>query len=294
MVTERSETLHYIGYQFYLAIFVNLSGKMQNFFLSSITLRLVSLLFRNKNHKMSIKKHIPNFITLMNLFSGSLSILFFSQGNIELAAYMIFLSAIFDFLDGFAARALKAYSEIGVQLDSLADVVSFGVAPGFIIYHLILESHGRQEYMLFGLDIVPLIALLIPLVAALRLAKFNVDDRQTESFLGLPTPASGLLIASLPLMKMQLYEGQSLFYMVITNTYFYIGIAAVLSILMISELPLFGLKFKSSKIKGNEIRFLFLLASVIMLITLQFVAIPFIILLYLFLSLLVFLADLQT
>jgi len=254
----------------------------------------VSLLIRIKKHTMSIKKHIPNFITLMNLFSGSLSILFFSQGNVEMAAYMIFLAAVFDFLDGFAARALKAYSDIGAQLDSLADVVSFGVAPGFIIYHLILESHGKQELLIFGIDIIPLIALLIPLFAALRLAKFNVDERQTESFIGLPTPASGLLIASLPLMKMQLYDGQSLFYMVVTNTYFYIGIIAVLSVLMVSELPLFGLKFKSWKIKGNEIRYFFILASAIMLFTLHFTAIPFIILLYIFLSLLVFLADIQT
>ncbi len=243
---------------------------------------------------MSIKKHIPNFITLMNLFSGSLSILFFADGRIEMAAYMIFLAAVFDFLDGFAARALKAYSAIGAQLDSLADVVSFGVAPGFIIYHLIMESHGKQEFLIFGIDIIPMIALLIPLFAALRLAKFNVDERQTESFIGLPTPASGLLIASLPLMKMQLYEGQSLFYMVVTNTYFYIGIIVVLSVLMISELPLFGLKFKSWKVKGNEIRYFFILASLIMLLMLHFTAIPFIILLYLFLSLLVFLADIQT
>ncbi|MDO8898026.1 MAG: hypothetical protein Q7V19_10280, partial [Bacteroidales bacterium] len=153
---------------------------------------------------------------------------------------------------------------------------------------------GKQEFLIFGIDIIPMIALLIPLFAALRLAKFNVDERQTESFIGLPTPASGLLIASLPLMKMQLYEGQSLFYMVVTNTYFYIGIIVVLSVLMVSELPLFGLKFKTWKIKGNEIRYFFILASLIMLLTLHFTAIPFIILLYLFLSLLVFLADIQT
>ncbi|MDP3441982.1 MAG: CDP-diacylglycerol--serine O-phosphatidyltransferase, partial [Ignavibacteria bacterium] len=177
---------------------------------------------------MKFKNHIPNFITLLNLLSGCLSILFFSHGQIELASWMIFVAALFDFFDGFVARALKAYSAIGAQLDSLADVVSFGVAPSFLIYSLILNSHGRQEFMIYDIDLLPLTAFLIPLFAAFRLAKFNVDERQTTSFLGLPTPATGLLIASLPLIKEQLYESQSLSYMVITNTYFYIGITIIL------------------------------------------------------------------
>lgn len=242
---------------------------------------------------MKIKTYIPNFITLMNLFSGCLSILYFSQGNLKMAGIMIFLAAVFDFFDGFAARILKAYSKIGGELDSLADMVSFGVAPGFIIYKLILESHGRQAYLMFDIDILPYIAFIVPLFAALRLAKFNVDERQTTSFLGLPSPAAGLLIASLPMIKSQLYDGQSLFYMVITNTYFYIGTAIILSLLMVIELPLFAMKFKSFALKGNEIRYLFLLVSIILLVTLQFVAIPFIVLTYLFLSLVVFLTDIQ-
>jgi CDP-diacylglycerol--serine O-phosphatidyltransferase len=243
---------------------------------------------------MKIKNHIPNFITLMNLFSGCLSILFFAQGNLKMAGWMIFIAAVFDFFDGFFARILKAYSKIGAELDSLADVVSFGVAPGFIIYQLIIESHGRPSLMLFETDIIPFIAFIVPLFAALRLAKFNVDERQTTSFIGLPSPAAGLLIASLPLVKAQLYDGQSLFYMVVTNTYFYIGIAIVMSLLMVAELPLFAMKFKSFIVKGNEIRYLFILISLILLVTLQFVAIPFIVLTYLFLSLVVFLTDIQS
>lgn len=230
----------------------------------------------------------------MNLFTGSLSIYFYSIGEISLAAYLIFFAALFDFSDGFAARALKAYSPLGAQLDSLADIVSFGLAPSFILLHLIVESHGRQQFMVFGFDVLPFVALLLPLFAALRLAKFNIDDRQTSSFIGLPTPAAGLMVASLPLIKQQLYESQSLFYMLVTNTYFYIGIVFLLCFLMVSELPLFGLKFKSMAFKGNEIRYLFLIASLVLLVFLQFTAIPFIILLYLFLSLVVFLVDIQS
>jgi CDP-diacylglycerol--serine O-phosphatidyltransferase len=206
---------------------------------------------------------------------------------------MIFLAAIFDFLDGFSARMLKAYSPLGAQLDSLADVVSFGVAPAFILFELIKNSHGLPNIVWGNVNLLPFVALIVPLFTALRLAKFNIDTRQTESFIGLPSPASGLLLASLPLVRSQLYEGQSLFYMVVTNAYFYVGIGLLMGFLMVSGLPLFGLKFKSFALKGNEVRYFFLLSAIILLIVLQFVAIPFIILLYLLLSLIVFLTDIQ-
>ncbi len=131
---------------------------------------------------MKTLKHLPNFITLLNLLSGSLSILFFAEGEILLAAWMIFIAAALDFLDGFAARALKAYSKIGAQLDSLADVVSFGLAPAFLIYHLILNSHGRMSVEIAGLDILPYVALLIPLFSALRLAKFQCRRQTNRQF----------------------------------------------------------------------------------------------------------------
>ncbi len=241
---------------------------------------------------MKIQRHIPNFITLLNLLSGCLSIYFAGKGELHLASWMIFLAAGFDFLDGFSARLLKAYSKIGGELDSLADVVSFGVAPAFILLGLVIQSHGRPEFMVGDTDILPFMVFVLPLFTALRLAKFNLDERQTSSFLGLPSPASGLLIASLPLIKTQLYEGQSLFYMVVTNAYFYLGMVWVLSLLMVSEMPLFALKFKSYRVKSNEIRYILLIISIILLATLQFVAIPFIVLTYLFLSLVVFLTDL--
>lgn len=241
---------------------------------------------------MSIRKQIPNFITLMNLLSGSLSLYFIMEGNLTLAAYMVFFAAGFDFLDGLAARVLKAYSPLGAQLDSLADLVSFGVAPAFIIQDLIKQSHGRISIMVGEIDLLPLIAFILPLFAALRLAKFNIDTRQSDSFLGLPTPAVGLLIASLPLIREQLYESQSLTYMVFTNTYLYLGTVILLSVLMVTELPLFALKFKSYSIRGNEIRYIFLTSSLILLVFFHFMAIPFIVLIYLFLSLIVYLSDL--
>ncbi|MGE4540321.1 MAG: CDP-diacylglycerol--serine O-phosphatidyltransferase [Bacteroidales bacterium] len=242
---------------------------------------------------MKLLKFIPNLITLLNLFSGILAIYCAIKGDLNQAAYFIFIAALFDFLDGFAARLLKAYSGIGEQLDSLADVVSFGVAPAFILHELILISHGRVSWEVNGLDILPFVAFMVPLFAAYRLAKFNVDESQTVNFKGLPSPAAGLMIASLPLIRTQLYEGQSLLYMVLTNTYFYIGIALIVSVLMVSNLPLFGLKFKKMIWKGNEIRWFFLLVSLVLILLFQALAIPFIILLYLFLSLVVFLADIQ-
>lgn len=243
---------------------------------------------------MGITKHIPNTITLMNLLSGVIAIVFISRHQIDLAAYMIFLAAVFDFMDGFSARLLKAYSPLGAQLDSLADVVSFGVAPSLILFALIEKSHGLPDVRLGLTNPLPFFALIVPLFTALRLAKFNIDERQTESFIGLPSPASGLLLASLPLVREQLYSSQSLFYMIVTNTYFYLGMALLMSLLMVSELPLFGLKFKSFKLKGNEIRFFFLIASLLMIVFLQFVAVPFIVLLYLVLSIIVYLVDIQS
>lgn len=242
---------------------------------------------------MKLFKHLPNFITLLNLFCGLLSIYFFSVDQLAWASYMIFVAAVLDFFDGFSARLLKAFSPLGAQLDSLADVVSFGVAPAFILFGLIKISHGLPDITVSDVNLLPFVALIVPLFTALRLAKFNIDTRQTESFIGLPSPASGLLLASLPLVRSQLYEGQSLFYMVVTNAYFYVGIGLLMSFLMVSELPLFGLKFKSFTLKGNEVRYFFLLSAIILIIALQFVAIPFIILLYLLLSLIVFLTDIQ-
>ena len=146
-------------------------------------------------------KHIPNSITCCNLLSGCISILLMCNGCALAAGIMIFVAAIFDFFDGFAARLLKAYSPLGAQLDSLSDVVSFGVAPAFIIYHYLnnaVETSSILNFEIAGFNIVPMAAFFLAVFAELRLAKFNIDDRQTTSFIGLPTPAMGLFVASLP------------------------------------------------------------------------------------------------
>ena len=140
-------------------------------------------------------KHIPNSITCCNLLSGCISIALMCNGYAIAAGVMIFIAAVFDFCDGFAARLLKAYSPLGAQLDSLSDVISFGVAPSFIIYHYLNQVVSLD---IMGFNIFPFMAFFLAVFAALRLAKFNIDDRQTTSFIGLPTPAMGIFVAALP------------------------------------------------------------------------------------------------
>ena len=245
---------------------------------------------------MSLKSHIPNTITLMNLTMGVTSIYFSFQGsqeNLAIAGYLIFAAALFDFFDGFAARLLNAKSEIGLQLDSLADMVSFGVAPGFILYQMLTLSHGKPMDVVNGFNLFPLWAILIPWGAALRLAKFNIDESQQMGFRGMPTPALAFLVASLPIIRVTLYTNQSMIYMIFTNSYFLAATAIAGFFLMTSSFPMFALKFKNYRWKGNEFRFSFLLVSLIILILFQVVAIPFIITLYLFLSLIIYLSNMQ-
>src|ERR1700740_2323055 len=146
--------------------------------------------------KKRMKKHLPNAITCANLFSGCIGIVFCFKENLIYAAYAIFLAAIFDFFDGLASRVLQSFSGIGKDLDSLADMVSFGVLPSVIIYELFLQAPQIEHVSTY----LNYIAFLIPVFSALRLAKFNIDERQTEIFIGLPTPANAILIASLPLI----------------------------------------------------------------------------------------------
>ncbi|RLD87195.1 MAG: CDP-diacylglycerol--serine O-phosphatidyltransferase [Bacteroidetes bacterium] len=225
-------------------------------------------------------KHIPNFITLLNLLAGLLSIYFATTGNLQLAGLLVFVAAVFDFFDGFAARLLHAKSVIGVQLDSLADMVSFGVAPAFVLFYTIREltGTGTPEYL-------PFTAFAVPLFSALRLAKFNVDDEQTTSFKGLPTPATGLLLASFPIMIMGcLTENKGIYYDIVTNPYFLASVGLISSALMVSNIPMFSLKSSSLSWTENQTRYLFIVLSVALLILLKVAAIPLIILLYLLLS----------
>ena len=189
---------------------------------------------------------------------------------------MIFVAAIFDFFDGFAARLLKAYSAIGAELDSLSDVVSFGVAPSFIIYHYLQSTPVSVSISSF--NVIPFAAFLLAVFAELRLAKFNVDDRQTTSFIGLPTPAMGLFVASLPFTL----QNENIAFMggLMTNIYFLLSVVAIFSYLMVSEIPFFSLKIKNLRFKENIHIYVLAAFAFISFIILGFAAIPFVMLFY--------------
>jgi CDP-diacylglycerol--serine O-phosphatidyltransferase len=230
-----------------------------------------------------MKKHIPNFITVLNLLSGCIAITAAFEGNLILASWLVGLAAIFDFLDGMAARLLNVKSAIGKELDSLADMVSFGVVPGVIVFQLFnLNPDFENEF-------VPYIAFLIPVFSAIRLAKFNTDSRQEEMFYGLPTPANSILIASLPLI---LNNDTTIFgfdfsnsILFLVNPSFLVVLTLVLSWLLVAEIPLMSLKFKSFAWAENKARYVLLLISLVLLITFQFAGIPLIIFLYIIISL---------
>ncbi len=227
-----------------------------------------------------MKKHIPNAITCCNLLSGCISIVLMFNGYAVAAGAMIFIAAVFDFFDGFAARLLKAYSPLGAQLDSLSDVVSFGVAPSFIIYHYLSQQPTADSLSLelAGFNIIPFAAFFLAIFAALRLAKFNIDERQTTSFIGLPTPAMGLFVASLPFTL----NNEHLAFMgnVVTNIYFLLAVIILFSFLMVSEIPFFSLKIKNLKFKENIHIYVLAIFAVTAFAFLGFAAIPFVILFY--------------
>lgn len=231
---------------------------------------------------MGIKQHIPNAITCCNLVSGCFSILFTFSGMPLKAAAMVFVAGLFDFLDGFSARLLKAHSPIGGELDSLSDVVSFGVAPGFIMYQLLNEGMEEPIWPLGNVSLFACLAFLLPVFAAVRLAKFNVDDRQTTSFIGLPTPPMAIFVASLPLAFWQL----GLLRQPVLNPYFGLGIVLLFSFMMVSNRPFFSFKMKELRWKGNEVKWIFLMLAVVGFAVFQFLALPFILLLYVLMSVL--------
>jgi CDP-diacylglycerol---serine O-phosphatidyltransferase len=238
---------------------------------------------------MNIKKQIPNILTGFNLLCGLISITLILHGSFIYASLFIFIAAVFDYLDGTAARLLNARSELGKQLDSLADVVSFGVAPGILIFQLISMHCIGSCNILERMYIAPYFALLIPLSGALRLAKFNIDFRQDEHFIGLPIPANGLFFASIPLvifLQPTLFSLIHLEFMTafFSNTRILAMLAVFFSYLMISDFQIFSMKFKNLEWKGNEPRYIFLLISLLLVILVSLYAIPLIILVYLLLS----------
>ncbi|MBP2832267.1 CDP-alcohol phosphatidyltransferase family protein [Aquimarina sp. U1-2] len=243
---------------------------------------------------MWIKKQIPNIITLLNLFCGCIAVIFAVQGHLEFAALFVLLGIGFDFFDGLAARVLHAQSELGLQLDSLADMVTSGVVPGVVLYQLLSQVFGKPFYVfpnswnsqevLASLDgsYISLLGLFVTLASAYRLANFNVDTRQTTSFIGLPTPANALLIISLPLILK--FQQETWIVEIILNKWFLVGLTLLSCFLLNAEIPLFALKFKTWNFSANKIRYFFLLLAVLLMIFLKFISIPIIIILYILLS----------
>ncbi len=230
-----------------------------------------------------IRRNIPNAITCGNLLCGCLAIVQAFNGDLIWAAYLVGIAAVLDFFDGFTARLLHVSSPIGKDLDSLADMVTFGMVPGIVMFQLLKVSTllvVNQPIWLY----MPYIAFLIPVFSGIRLAKFNNDIRQTESFIGVNTPANSMLICSLPLIIGTGEQSESALASFILNPYLLIGVTVVMSFLLVSELPIFSFKFKSFGWAGNEIRYVFLIMALILLITLQFVGIPLVIVLYILMS----------
>lgn len=232
-------------------------------------------------------KYIPNFITSLNLISGFIAIIFAASGDLLTASWFILAAMIFDFLDGFSARLLKAYSDIGKELDSLADVVSFGVAPGILIYHLLNDSLSVVAPAMVindGLKITLILILpaIMPVCGALRLAVFNLDPTQSTSFKGLPIPANALAVISVVITGH--YSHSDLFTAFTSSPVLLVLFTVILSLLMVSRIPLFSLKVKNLKLKGNEGRYILLVLIIASFAIFGIMALPLIIPLYIIAS----------
>lgn len=247
-------------------------------------------------------KQIPNLFTLLNLFFGCLAVIFTLQNGIAivyspdttplidmpekiwLSALFIGLAAVVDFLDGFVARLFKVASSFGKQLDSLADVVSFGVAPGMILYQFLRMSYMKQENALEVSMLAFLPALVVPCAAAFRLAKFNIDDSQQYGFKGVPTPAVGLLIASLPLIYWG--TGDETVLAILMNKWVLYGVIVLTSYLMVSNIPIMALKFKDYSLANNLPKIILAVAALVAALLLKWMAVPVVFIFYILLSLL--------
>jgi len=233
-----------------------------------------------------MRQHIPNLITLLNLACGFSGILAMAAGQPVWTVYFVGLAAVFDFFDGLAARLLKAHHDIGKDLDSLADLVSFGVVPALLVSMVLsggripLAVNGKEQALAWLVTASP---VLLVLASAIRLARFNHDGRQTRSFLGLPTPASGLFFTSYVFLIIRFPENTMVQFM--QQTAPLLLLVFLFSFLMVSSIPMFSLKFPHLKFRGNEIRFLFVGISAILLILLQWFALPLFIGWYILLSL---------
>ena len=227
---------------------------------------------------MNIKKHIPNLITLLNLFSGCIALVYASEANFEMAFFFVCLGIFFDFFDGFFARLFNVSSPLGLQLDSLADMVTSGVVPGFVMFKMLTNSVSSNPSLIY----LPYLGFIITLGSCYRLANFNIDTRQTDSFIGLPTPANAIFILSLPLI---LKNTDSLILLeLLTNCWVLIILTLVSAFILNAEIPLFALKIKKFNFKDNALQILFLLVSLLLLIVFKFSGVALIIVFYVMLS----------
>jgi len=233
-------------------------------------------------------KHIPNFITSLNLASGFISILYALNGNQAAASWLILAAMAFDFLDGFSARMLKAYSPMGKELDSLADIVSFGVAPAILIYNLLAESLSLPAEAINNADgfltiLILLSPVIMPVCAGLRLAKFNIDETQVSSFKGLPAPANAMAVIGVVIGAE--YSDSALINSITGSAFALVIITLVLSLLMVSRIPMFSLKFSHLRFRGNEERYILVVLAGAALIVFGFAGAALIIPLYVIISL---------
>ena len=231
---------------------------------------------------MNIKKYIPNLFTLGNLLCGTLATMAAVNNYYQAVWMLVVLGVVLDFFDGFLARILRVQGELGKQLDSLADVVTSGVVPGLLMFKFYEDVLNSGDQYTNLLVLLAFLSFILTLSAAYRLAKFNIDTRQSESFIGLPTPAMSLFVVSLPIIHMN--TNIEFVKELISNNYFLVGVTLVLSYLMNAELPLFSLKFKNFGFKKSIVKYLLILISVVLLVTIQYLAIPIIIIAYIILS----------
>ena len=235
---------------------------------------------------MALKKHLPNLITFANLLSGCIAVMYAIFGYFEATALFVVIGIGFDFFDGFAARLLKVEGELGKQLDSLADMVTSGLVPGIVMMQMFLKASTENtlESLLVTATFqwLPFCGLLVTLGSAYRLANFNIDSRQTSSFVGLPTPANTLLIVSLPLICN--HAEFPFVVALLQNKYLLLLLTFASVYLLNAEIPLFALKFKNFSWRDNAFKYLFLGLSLLLLLLLQTVAIPLIVLLYVTIS----------
>jgi len=227
---------------------------------------------------MQIKKHIPNLITLLNLLCGCIALVYVSRLDFEMAFYFVCLGIFLDFFDGFFARLFKVSSPLGLQLDSLADMVTSGVVPGYVMFYLLTNSH----YGLLTSSILPYCGFIITLGSCYRLANFNIDTRQTDSFIGLPTPANALFVLSLPLILSTFESG--IVYDLLRNQWILLVITAISAYILNAEIPLFSLKIKKFSFADNALQIGFLLSSLLLLFWFQFLGIALVIIFYVLLS----------